>query len=355
MVVEDGVRAARRWIGRVAVADPRLDQLVTQLTALAVHAKWEVRREVAASAESCRHPGFQVALARLVSDDHHQVRNAAIRAIQRRRDWTHSSSLEQERANQVAGYLADVEARFGVGARAATLRASEGIANMYIRELNHEITRIIAPLASALNRLESTVNNHPRERPDIEADFQLMRQRTERLVATLSAMRAFTSSPRLVFRAERVQSLFDEVVQMIRDRQPQGPAPEFAIHGATDLVVDVDRSRFIQALGNVVANAIESYDTPSAKPVCLCASVQDNVRLVISVSDRGYGMSDEAMADARKLYSTSKSYGTGFGLPLAIKIVEFEHYGALDIDSKKDVGTTVRLTLPLRREEVTDD
>jgi len=142
---------------------------------------------------------------------------------------------------------------------------------------------------------------------------------------------------------------------MVRDRQPQGPSPEFAIHGATDLVVDVDRSRFIQALGNVVANAIESYDTASAKPVDLCASVQDNVRLVISVSDRGYGMSNEAMADARKLYSTSKSHGTGFGLPLAIKIVEFEHYGAVDIDSKKDVGTTVRLTLPLRHEEVTDD
>ncbi len=36
-------------------------------------------------------------------------------------------------------------------------------------------------------------------------------------------------------------------------------------------------------------------------------------------------MTDEVLADATVLFSTSKPGGTGFGLPLVVKIVESEH------------------------------
>ena len=50
-------------------------------------------------------------------------------------------------------------------------------------------------------------------------------------------------------------------------------------------------------------------------------------------------MSAEAQRDALTLFPTSKPNGTGFGLPLAVKIVESEHGGRLSIESVKGRGT----------------
>ena len=49
-------------------------------------------------------------------------------------------------------------------------------------------------------------------------------------------------------------------------------------------------------------------------------------------------------------FATSKPNGTGFGLPLAAKIVESEHGGRLSIDSVKGRGTIVRIIIPEHRQ-----
>ena len=57
-------------------------------------------------------------------------------------------------------------------------------------------------------------------------------------------------------------------------------------------------------------------------------------------------MSAEAQHDALTLFATSKPNGTGFGLPLAVKIIESEHGGRLSIESIKGRGTIVRIIIP---------
>ncbi len=57
-------------------------------------------------------------------------------------------------------------------------------------------------------------------------------------------------------------------------------------------------------------------------------------------------MSEESQRDALTLFATSKPNGTGFGLPLAVKIVESEHGGRLTIESARGRGTLVRIVIP---------
>ena len=71
--------------------------------------------------------------------------------------------------------------------------------------------------------------------------------------------------------------------------------------------------------------------------------------VVIAVKDYGCGMSEEALADATVLFTTSKESGTGFGLPLVVKIIESEHDGRLELESRKGHGTTARVFVPVRR------
>jgi signal transduction histidine kinase len=84
----------------------------------------------------------------------------------------------------------------------------------------------------------------------------------------------------------------------------------------------------------------------SRKPIEVRAELQEGLVAEIRVEDYGCGMSAEAKHDALPLFATSKPNGTGFGLPLAAKIIESEHGGRLSIESIKGRGTIVRIIIP---------
>ncbi|HVQ25359.1 MAG TPA: ATP-binding protein, partial [Planctomycetota bacterium] len=67
--------------------------------------------------------------------------------------------------------------------------------------------------------------------------------------------------------------------------------------------------------------------------------------LFLEVSDTGVGMGEEALAHLFEPHFSSKGPTRGLGLALVLGIVR-AHHGALQVYSKPDVGTTVRVLLP---------
>ena len=128
--------------------------------------------------------------------------------------------------------------------------------------------------------------------------------------------------------------------------------PSIEIRVPSSIIIEVSRSRLVQAFTNILVNAIESYqDVAPLKPVEVTVSIEERL-VLITIKDSGCGMSAEAQRDALTLFSTSKPNGTGFGLPLAVKIVESEHGGRLTIESDKGRGTSVLILIPKHREAV---
>lgn len=115
-----------------------------------------------------------------------------------------------------------------------------------------------------------------------------------------------------------------------------------------------DHVRFIQIMLNLLSNAIKFTEpggritvTAQAKPL----PHQDGLhQFIITVSDTGIGMRREDIEKALQSFGqvdgdlNRKYDGTGLGLPLTKKLVEL-HNGTLTIDSEKNVGTTVCVTL----------
>jgi signal transduction histidine kinase len=66
----------------------------------------------------------------------------------------------------------------------------------------------------------------------------------------------------------------------------------------------------------------------------------------LSVSDTGQGIAPEHLDNIFQLYFTTKKNGSGVGLPLAMRAVDL-HGGSLDIDSRLNEGTAVRIRLPV--------
>ncbi|WP_263419311.1 sensor histidine kinase [Terriglobus albidus] len=333
------------------LGDPEVEQLVAKLSSLASHSKWEVRRAVANAAAHAPHSVFEGVLARLALDDNRRVRQAAEYASLRRRDSRHASTLGKQHEERINSALDNIEVRFGPIGRDAVKRVSEQIANTFARELYHEVIKLLSPLAISAERLQKHLLEANLTAEPLVEEANRIGRRVNQLRAVLDGMRAYTAQPVLSFRPEVLHELVNEAAGLaIESNSDKTSCAPIEIRVSPSIDIDASRSRLVQAFTNILLNAIESYrDVDSLNPIGVSASVEERL-VTITVDDAGCGMSAEAQRDALTLFSTSKSDGTGFGLPLAVKIVESEHGGRLHIDSVKGRGTSVRILIPKHRE-----
>jgi signal transduction histidine kinase len=70
-------------------------------------------------------------------------------------------------------------------------------------------------------------------------------------------------------------------------------------------------------------------------------------RVVISIADRGVGISPDDLGHVFDPYYTTRRSGTGLGLPIAKNIVEGLG-GTISVTSRRAEGTDVRIDLPVR-------
>lgn len=333
------------------IGDPNAEEIVAKLAALANHTKWEVRRAVANAAAHAPHPIFESVLARLALDDNSRVRQAAAHAALRRRDSRHTSMLGKQHQERINSTLDDIEARFGPRGRDAVKRAAEQIANTFTGELYHEVIRLLSPLAVSAERLRAHLSAADVPAETIAEEADRIGRRVTHLRSVLDAMRAYTAQPALSFTTEVLREIIQEAAGLaLESSDDKLRRPSIEVHVPSGVVVAVSRPRLVQALTNLLLNAIESYrDVDLLRPIEVRADVQEGL-VTIKVEDSGCGMSAEAQHDALTLFATSKPNGTGFGLPLAVKIVESEHGGRLSIESVKGRGTIVRIIIPKHRQ-----
>jgi len=81
----------------------------------------------------------------------------------------------------------------------------------------------------------------------------------------------------------------------------------------------VDRTLIARSLTNIVENAIHALSGAGALTI-VARAIDSAVR--IRVSDTGIGMDAEALARAFEPYFSTKTSGTGLGLPIAKRNVE---------------------------------
>jgi signal transduction histidine kinase len=114
-----------------------------------------------------------------------------------------------------------------------------------------------------------------------------------------------------------------------------------------------DSARLAQVLDNLVSNALKF--TPAGGRVEVRLSAVDGVAL-IEVEDTGVGLAEDEQAQLfERFFRSSRAFenaipGTGLGLAIAKTIVE-RHGGRIELESTVDVGTTVRVELPLSLSE----
>jgi PAS domain S-box-containing protein len=116
--------------------------------------------------------------------------------------------------------------------------------------------------------------------------------------------------------------------------------------------IHADERKLKQILINLMSNAVKF--TPEGGKVTVAASVSESGGVEIRVSDTGIGMERDDVARAQEPFTqidgtfSRIQQGTGLGLPLAKSLCAL-HGGALEIFSRKGVGTVVSVRMPVER------
>jgi signal transduction histidine kinase len=115
----------------------------------------------------------------------------------------------------------------------------------------------------------------------------------------------------------------------------------------TPVTADIDSPHIERALVNLIDNAVDASQ-PGA--VVTVTSTIDRSDIVISIKDQGTGMDSETLANLFMPFYTTKSEGTGLGMPISRKVIE-AHAGTLEIISRQGVGTEAKIRLPYNNDE----
>lgn len=102
-----------------------------------------------------------------------------------------------------------------------------------------------------------------------------------------------------------------------------------------------------QVLRNLIQNAVEAM-AGQAHPGVLEIAAQyepESLRLVIEVRDNGEGIAYEDQERIFQPFFTTRSKGTGLGLPIVVKLVH-QHGGHVEVESQRGKGACFRVVLP---------
>lgn len=109
-----------------------------------------------------------------------------------------------------------------------------------------------------------------------------------------------------------------------------------------DIVLDPDK--MTQVLINLITNARDAMP-PEGGEISISTKKEDKV-CKIFVKDNACGMSEETLSHLFEPLFTTKLKGIGLGLPIVKEIID-AHQGKIIVTSKKNVGTTFEIELPL--------
>lgn len=225
--------------------------------------------------------------------------------------------------------------------------------------LAHEIKNPLSSIGLNAQLLAEGLNDLP-----IDADAKgrltrrvgALRREVDRLKDILGDFLKFAGALRLDPRATDINTVVDELADFF---MPQSEAAGVRLR--TDLapgalVAPLDATHFKQALLNLMLNALQAMNpTGAPRPGAgeliirterIPASPNGAPHAAVHVIDTGPGIPAETLEKIFTPYFTTKSGGSGLGLPTARRIIE-EHGGSLEVHSEPNRGTDFTITLPM--------
>jgi light-regulated signal transduction histidine kinase (bacteriophytochrome) len=218
---------------------------------------------------------------------------------------------------------------------------------------SHDLQEPLRKVASFCQLLQRRYAGKLDDRADQYIAFAV--DGAERMQQLINDLLSFSRVGRTTFAFSEV-ALDDVVAAAKAQLEPARTDVDGTIELEPLPVVCGDSSLLRALFVNLIGNGLK-FHREGVPPHVVVAAEQIGDEWEVTVSDNGIGIDpeyiDKVFVIFQRLHARDVYAGTGIGLALAKKIVEF-HGGRIGIDPPRpEPGTTVRLTLPAPRETQT--
>jgi C4-dicarboxylate-specific signal transduction histidine kinase len=214
----------------------------------------------------------------------------------------------------------------------------------------HEVNQ---PLSAVVTNAEACVRWLDRETPDLDqarSAAEWVIKDGKRAGEVIRRVRALVNKADTQKAPLDVNEVVHEVITLVqRELLSQRVSLRMVLEPALPLVL-ADRVQLQQVIINLVMNSIEALQPVTDRPrELVIRSHQDEAhQVLVTVKDRGVGISPGNADRLFNAFFTTKSSGMGMGLSICSSIIE-AHGGRLSASSNVGPGATFQFALPRYR------
>jgi two-component system, NtrC family, nitrogen regulation sensor histidine kinase NtrY len=221
-----------------------------------------------------------------------------------------------------------------------------------IRVLTHEIMNSITPIVSLSSTVKDLLIDTEQvalrseiDEDDVESAYSALttiEKRSESLLNFVQVYRNLTRIPKPNFRYFEIQELFDRVENLLMPKIREVGIQCRCKVVPPGLKLTADPDLIEQVIINLMINSIHAVQDVAQPKIAVVATITTMNRLIITVSDNGYGIKPDTMEKIFVPFFTSKKEGSGIGLSLSREIMRL-HKGNITVRSKPLVETAFTL------------
>ena len=213
-------------------------------------------------------------------------------------------------------------------------------------ELSQPLTAILAN-AEAAELIANSPSPAMAEIKEILADIKRDDQRAGDIIQHL---RSLLKKLPIEVRDLELNDIVSEVFGLVAVQATMRNVALSKVPASQMLQIHGDRIQIQQVVLNLIVNGLEAMaDAPTGQRKIVVRTAQvDDTFAEISISDRGPGISSDALEKVFDPFFTTKPEGMGMGLSIARTIVQ-AHGGRIWAENRATGGAVFRLTLPLAK------
>ncbi|EPZ46289.1 PAS domain-containing sensor histidine kinase [Alicyclobacillus acidoterrestris] len=194
---------------------------------------------------------------------------------------------------------------------------------------------------TVLRGFTQMIQEHP-ERTVQYAD--LMLREFDRVNAIVEELLTLAKPQAVKYEYKDILAILEHVLLLLQTQAAPRNIRLIRRCNVRQLFVSCVENQMKQVFMNVLKNAIEASDD-GAEIVIDVQRVGDTVEL--RFIDHGCGIPEDQLDKIGQPFHTTKPSGTGLGLLVTNRIIS-DHHGRVEINSRVNVGTEVKIVMPLR-------
>lgn len=230
------------------------------------------------------------------------------------------------------------EERLQASARLITMGE---MASSLAHELNQPLSAIASYTAGCRNMISAGADGK-----DIEEALAKCQEQAQRAGRIIRRIYEFARRHEPKSESCNIEALINDQIMLI-EADARRQHAKIARNIAPDLpVIQADQVLLGQALLNLMKNGIESMrDTVQEQRILNISASHDGQQIILQISDRGCGISNDDAAQLFEPFYTTKNEGLGVGLNICRSVVE-AHHGRLWFEHAPAGGTIFNISLP---------